>query len=90
MSNPTPAVTQAAQTAATAPSSANPTTAAAVASSNSPAGLTTSTTINSLADLKKKAPEVYDKMMQGIAMTICNEMKAHQERLKQLMRQGRS
>ena len=71
-----------------APSSANPVTAGAVASSNSSSGLTSASTISSLADLKKKSPKVYNMMMQGIAMNICNEMEHHQERLKKMMREG--
>ncbi len=43
--------------------------------------------ISSLADLQKQSPEVYRAMMQGIAIHICDDMKKHQERLKQLMRQ---
>ena len=82
-SNPQPI-----QTAAVVPSSANPTTAGAVASSNAPGGVTSATVISSLEELKKQAPEVYNKMLQGIATNICSEMKAHQERLKQLMRKG--
>lgn len=70
------------------PTSANPSTAGAIASSNPTAGLTSSSTISSLADLKKKAPAVYKMMMEGIAMNICNEMQKHQERLKQIMREG--
>lgn len=62
--------------------------APAANAANATAGLTTSTTIASLADLKKKAPAVYNQMMVGIGLEICNEMKAHQDRLKQLMRQG--
>ena len=47
--------------------------------------LTTSTTINSLADLKKKSPKMYQKMMESIAMQICREMEDHQSRLKEMM-----
>jgi len=83
-----PAVTSTAPAAATAPSSANALTAGAVASSNAPANLTSSTTINSLADLKKKAPQLYQQMMQGIGMSICNDMQHHQDRLKELMRES--
>lgn len=68
------------------PSAANPTTAGAVASSNaSQAELSSTSTISSLADLKRKAPQVYNMMMQGIAMNICNDMQNHQDHLKQMM-----
>lgn len=51
--------------------------------------VTANTTVSSVADLKKKAPEVYNAMLQGIAIHICQEMQHHQSRLKQLMREGR-
>jgi len=70
-----------------APSSANPATAGAVASANG--GEANSTTkISSIEDLKKKSPELYQKMLEGIGMAICNDMKEHQNRLKKLMREG--
>ena len=86
----TPIGAQAAVAKPVAPSSANPLTAGAVATSNpnSTSGLTMSSKISSLAELKKKAPDVYNQMMQGIGMEICREMQAHQERLKKLMREG--
>lgn len=80
--------TSPAAAAAVAPSASNAITAGAVASSNSTA--TIGTKLNSLADLKKKAPELYEKMMQGIAMSVCRDMQHHQERLKKMMRQGNS
>lgn len=50
--------------------------------------VTSKTMIGSIEDLKKKAPEVYKKMMEGIAMNIVGEMRHHQERLKKLMRES--
>lgn len=71
------------------PSSSNPATAAAVASVHASAGEANSNTrVNSLEDLKKKAPDLYKKMMEGIAMHICGEMREHQARLKKLMREA--
>lgn len=71
------------------PSSANAATAGAVASANAPSeGMGMNTKIHSLAELKKKSPKVYNKMMEGIAMNICGEMREHQDRLKKLMREG--
>lgn len=84
MASPNPV----APTPPAAPSSAHVSTAEAVASANAPSGVTTHTKINSLQDLKKKAPQVYKMMMEGIAMNICNEMRSHQERLKKMMREG--
>jgi hypothetical protein len=73
---------------AVAPSSSNALTAGAVASANAPASVTSSTKIGSLADLKKKAPEVYNEMMKGIAMSVCQDMEAHQQRQKKIMRES--
>lgn len=66
------------------PAASNPTTAGAVAQSNSGGG-DMSSTISSLSDLKNKAPAVYKAMMQGIGMNICNEMKKHQDQLQELI-----
>lgn len=77
-----------AQTSAvgTTPSKApDATTAAAVAQSNADPS---STIVKDMGDLKRKAPKVYNQMMEGIGMNICNEMKHHQDRLKQLMREA--
>lgn len=72
-----------------APSSRDALTAGAVASTHGGETLTTSTKISSMEDLKKKAPKLYNKMMEGIAMAICNDMKAHQDRLKKMMDDAR-
>ncbi len=59
--------------------------------SQAPSGKADSfTQVNSMSDLKNKAPEVYQKMMEGIAMKICNEMKASQERIKDMNREARN
>ncbi len=77
-------------TAPVQPSSSNPATAeAAAATSGTKKEFTMSTSFNSMKDLKEKAPEFYDKMMEGIAMTIIKDMRRHQERLKKLMRKAR-
>lgn len=47
-----------------------------------------STTIGSMSELQTKAPELYKAMMQGIATNICNEMKDHQDRLKEMQREA--
>lgn len=72
-----------------APSAADPTTAAAVASTHTHGGeVNSNTKINSLKDLKEKAPELYNKMLESIAMHICGEMREHQDRLKRMMREA--
>jgi hypothetical protein len=72
------------------PSSSDPSVAAAAAAANASKDMkeTTFTKVGSLAELKEKAPEVYEKMMQGIAQNIISEMRERQERLKKLMREG--
>jgi len=51
--------------------------------------LSGATTVSSMADLKKKSPKLYNMMMEGIAMDICNDMQHHQDKLKELMDEGR-
>ncbi|HEY4831652.1 MAG TPA: hypothetical protein VIH61_03730 [Waddliaceae bacterium] len=72
------------------PSSSDPSVAGAAAATNAPKSMkeTTFTTVGSLAELKEKAPDVYNMMMQGIAQNIISEMRERQERLKKLMREG--
>jgi len=47
------------------------------------------TKIGSMAELREKAPEVYKKMMEGLAMNMINEMRRRQDRLKKMMREYR-
>lgn len=70
----------------TAPTSKDPATAGAIASTNS--DFNSSTRVNSVDDLRKKAPKVYQAMLEGIAWHICGEMKRSQDRLKQMMRES--
>lgn len=70
------------------PSASNALTAGAVAQSNASAETTGSTRIGSMDELRRKAPKVYQKMLEGIAMNICREMEHHQDRLKKLMREA--
>ena len=67
--------------------STNPTTTGAAAST-SPQGYTTTTQVSSLEDLKRKSPEVYNMTLKSIGMKICNDMKRHQDHLKEAMRRG--
>lgn len=47
-----------------------------------------STPVSNMADLREKAPDVYRAMMEGVAYKIVNDMKGHQERLKEMMREA--
>lgn len=47
-----------------------------------------STTVKNMEDLKQKAPEVYNAMLQGIAMSMINQSKRAADRLKEIIRQG--
>lgn len=70
-----------------APSSADPTTAANARTNSDVKEFTTDTEFNSMSDLKEKAPEVYQKMMEGIAMNIISSMRRHADRLKKAWRE---
>lgn len=84
-SNPEPISTAKAQ-----PSSQNPATAEAAATTNaSKKDFSTATEISSLSDLKDKAPEVWQKMMEGIAQKIISDMRQRQENLKKMWRESR-
>ncbi len=81
-------------TSSTSPVSAGSATQASTESASKTAAsgssnYSTSTSINSMEDLKNKAPEVYQKMLESIAMKICNEMKHHQERIKEILQEAR-
>ncbi|MEI8365491.1 MAG: hypothetical protein WCF65_03640 [Parachlamydiaceae bacterium] len=56
-------------------------TAGAIAQAHGNPANTATTKVASVADLKRKAPKVYQQMMEGIAMNICNNMKASQDRI---------
>ncbi|WP_068467135.1 hypothetical protein [Candidatus Protochlamydia phocaeensis] len=76
----------------------DPTAGAAPAADATQAGQTPTTgdgtalspnsSYSNLDAFKKAAPAVYKQMMQGIAMNICNDMKHHQERLKEMWRKA--
>lgn len=68
--------------------STDPVTQAGAAQSGGKTGTVDSKTkISSMAELRTKAPEVWQKMLEGIAMNICNEMRRHQEEIKTLRRE---
>lgn len=70
--------------------SADPTTAGHAAQANkSKKDFDVDTKISSVGDLREKAPKVFDKMMEGIAMNIISKMRKAQERLKEMWREGR-
>lgn len=71
-----------------APSASDPTTAAGAATTGGEP-VTNLTTVNSLGDLRKKAPKVFGAMMMGIAQNICYDMKHHDDTLKEMMRKAR-
>lgn len=83
-------------TTAIAAATADPSKAGAAAGAQTPAAGANSkevdslTTIGSMEELKKKAPEVYNMMMQGLATNIVNEMRRRDERLKKMWRENRS
>lgn len=59
----------------------------ATSQDNTPTGEPTSfTTISSLSDLREKAPKIYNAMLQGIAMNICQHMKHMEDQRKQIMK----
>lgn len=79
----TPAVTTSSSTVTS--TNVNTSTPAGAAS----AAAADQSTVGSLAELREKSPEVYQAMMQGLAMKICNSMQKHQARYKEILRKGR-
>lgn len=69
-----------------APSASNATTAAAVASTHGQAQVNSASKINSMDDLRRKAPKVYNMMMQSLMESVRRDMQKHQERLKKAYR----
>lgn len=65
-------------------SAANP---SATASETDSSTVNSLTTISSLADLKNKAPQLYNFMMLSLAQNICISMQQAQDRLSQAMKQ---
>lgn len=47
-----------------------------------------STPIKSLSDLKNKAPKVYNQMLLSVMLLILHDMKEHQDRFKQIIKEG--
>jgi hypothetical protein len=70
--------------------SADPTTAGNAAQANkTKKDFDAKTQISTLEDLRKAAPEVFKKMMEGIAMGIISKMRRAQDRLEEMWRESR-
>lgn len=65
--------------------------AAAAANPSGPSGAPAANmqTIASMDDLRTKNPELYRLVTEGIGTTICNRMKDHQDKIKELNRKMR-
>ena len=62
-------------------------------SSSSPTGTPSgdvSATISSLGQLKSESPKVYQAMMLGIAINICNQSQNSQQRIREMMQEERA
>jgi hypothetical protein len=46
------------------------------------------TFVSNMNDLKETSPELYNQMLKGLAMTICHDLREHNERFKKLLREG--
>ncbi|MCB1111443.1 MAG: hypothetical protein H7A37_01475 [Chlamydiales bacterium] len=66
-----------------------PETTTTTSAPSTTAEVSSATTVSSMEDLKKKAPEVYQKMLEGIAMNMITQMKRRQDHLKEIMREAR-
>jgi predicted nucleotidyltransferase len=71
------------------PSSTSTSSSESPSGSSATTSYSTQTELSSLGDLKEKAPQVYDATMMGIAQSMISQMKRSQERLKEIMREGR-
>jgi len=54
---------------------------------NLPSGVTSSSTVGTLADLEAMAPKVYQQLMLSVASTMITDMKKSQERVKAMRKQ---
>lgn len=69
------------------PTATDPTTAGKIAEGTQ--NFDSATRISSVEQLQKQAPELWKAMLQGIALSICNQMEDHTRRLRELMRKSR-
>lgn len=58
--------------------------AAAAAADDGGDGFSSVTEVQSIGQLQQQAPQVYNAMLQGIAMNICNDMQKQQEEIKKI------
>lgn len=80
--NQTPQVTSSNSTTQTSGTTSTP---------SAPTGTSTydsKTRVTSLADLRQKAPKVWNAINMGIAQNICTDMQHRSEHLKELIREG--
>lgn len=47
------------------------------------------TNFKNMEELRKENPKLYNKMLEGIAQTICYQMKDRQDRINEIMKEGR-
>ncbi len=88
MSSPSSSVQSSQISSTTAAAAEEQTSVAANGGSPNGGNVSMDTSISSVGDLREKAPKVYDAMLIGIATTICNRSKRHQDRIKKIMREG--
>lgn len=70
---------------ATGTTGPDPTTSGAAAQANSLGNVDLNETVSNTSELKDKAPELWNKILEGIAMNICNKMKRDNDEIKRLM-----
>lgn len=78
-----PVIPPADSTTSTQPTTANPTTAGNVAAGTQ--NYTAATKVGNMDQLKNVSPQLYQGMLEGIALTICTQMQDSQNRLHDLM-----
>ncbi len=79
---------QSASEAPTTQQAADSSAAQKTAPTGAPAG-SSKESFSTLAELREQNPEVYNKMMEGIAQNICIKIKRQADHLKELQRQYR-
>jgi hypothetical protein len=54
-----------------------------------PPSFNANTQVDSLESLREEAPEIYDQTMKSLAQSIIDDMKRHQERMKEIQQNSR-
>lgn len=80
--SPTKALSSNSASAAVSPAAAGQ----AVAAAGNPAAAQAAAGFGTMSQLKEKSPEVYNKMMQGIAMNIVGKMRKDNENFKKAIK----